>query len=462
MTTVTSVSSHPDLRESLTKVLRELKQEAVGGIVTTEAFERATAPLRLDTESQKRVIDVLSQLGLLVRPPGREASSLRGEEMAAQDPERLEHVLPLVARCAVDNAVPADRLRRIGVLAGLDPAEMSALPEAVRKAGYEIVEAEPSVKVWPDVADAKAPRQADKPGNPPDLDAAVAAARRLLASDRRRQRPDRRLLSAEEEVGLGVLLRGGNDQLDVEPADSLFAELPADNERRRARDALVLHNQRLVHSNVRGYLDRGLEYDDLAQHGMLGLMHAACKFDGTQGYKFSTYATWWIRQALSQAVADEGATIRIPVHMHETMRKVAATETRLRAENRPATAVDVALACGLDVPTIDKVRRLSRVTDSLDRVILDGMSLGEVLSAVDPAPSPEQVLRHKFSRQVVEGLLRVLPDREADILRRRIGLVDGDVQTLDEVGSHYGVTRERIRQLESRALKRLREGSSSG
>ncbi|WP_433496730.1 sigma-70 family RNA polymerase sigma factor [Sphaerimonospora sp. CA-214678] len=212
-----------------------------------------------------------------------------------------------------------------------------------------------------------------------------------------------------------------------------------------------------MYSIILGYLGQGLEEEDLLQHGILGLIHAARKFDPLKGNKFSTYATWWIRQSITRAIADEGAAIRIPVHMHERIRKVAAAESALRQAGKPATAVDVALATGLDVRAVDEVRVLSKVTDSLDRIVGDGANLGDFLSLPDPTPGPEERLQEMLSEQAVEEWLAPLPDKEADILRRHLGLNGDEPQTLEQIGRHYGVTRERIRQLEVRALAQIRE-----
>ncbi|WP_346018839.1 sigma-70 family RNA polymerase sigma factor [Streptosporangium nondiastaticum] len=366
----------------------------------------------------------------------------------------MRQTVDLVKQCAADGTVTRDVLDRVAVMAGLTDEELLMLPHTVLDEGILIV----------DVAANSSPSEA--PGDPAaipsavlDLEAAAAAAWQVMERDRTQPHPEGRLLTAEQEVGLWFLLRGGHDHLDEEPDDAAFASIPVDDPRRRARDAFVLHNLRLIHSLVPGWCDQGLEYEDLVQHGVLGLMHAVCKFDGRRGLKFSTYATWWIRQSLSRAVADTGAAIRIPVHLHDSMRKVSATESRLRREGRPCSAVDVAMACGLAVPEVDKVRKLSRVTDSCDRVVRDGVALGELLRG-NSVPGPEDVLRHKWSREVVECLLGDLSPREADVLRRRIGLVDGEIETLDRIGVIYNVTRERVRQLEVRALKRIRQQSA--
>ncbi|MER5650680.1 sigma-70 family RNA polymerase sigma factor [Streptosporangium sp. NPDC002524] len=375
-------------------------------------------------------------------------------EVSATSAKRLEQTLDLVKQCAADRTVTRDVLDQVAVMAGLTDEELSMLPQTVLSDGILIIEA---------AVGSSPAEEAREPATAPpavlDLEAAAAAAWRVMERDRTQLHPERRLLTAEQEVGLWFLLRGGHERLEEEPDDAVFARIPVDDPRRRARDAFVLHNLRLVHSLVPGWCDQGLDYEDLFQHGVLGLMHAVCKFDGRRGLKFSTYATWWIRQSLSRAVADTGAAIRIPVHLHDSMRKVSATESRLRREGRKSSAVDVAMTCGLTVPEVEKIRKLSRVTDSCDRVVRDGVALGELLRG-NSVLGPEDVLRHKWSREAIECLLVELPPREADVLRRRIGLVDGDIETLDRIGVSYNVTRERIRQLEVRALKHIRQQHS--
>ncbi|WNZ07460.1 sigma-70 family RNA polymerase sigma factor [Streptomyces sp. 11x1] len=287
-------------------------------------------------------------------------------------------------------------------------------------------------------------------------DAAVAAAMAVLQEDRFCRRPGDRLLKAEAEVGLAVLLRGGAEHVDQEPQDEELSGLPSDDIRVRARDCLVLHNQRLVHSLIRSYLEQGLEYEDLVQHGVLGLMRAARKFDPAKGYKFSTYATWWVRQSVSRAIADEGALIRVPVHMHEQMRKVAAAERALAAQGRPAGVVDVAVRCDMAVDKVEEIRKLTRRTDSLDRVIGDGATLGDFVGESQALPSVENDVVHALLMEDVMAVVDTFSERSARILVRRLGLDGDEPSTLDELGREFGVTRERIRQLENKARPEFR------
>ncbi|MEO3875910.1 sigma-70 family RNA polymerase sigma factor [Nonomuraea sp. B12E4] len=443
-------SGESGLYHAVADVLQQLRSAAVNGVVSARVFEDATEQMRLTPEARKRVIKALAEMGLRIvihKPTATDALT-----------DRLTHALALVRRHIPTAPVTREQLSRFGRLAGLDTSEVVSLAEHAMKAGITVL-AEKSTTSRSEPASTS--RREPEPGPEPrrstrDFPSAVAAARHLIKDDRFRVDPSKRLLSATEELGLSILLRGGVDRVDVEPTDEELSALPADDIRRIARDTFVLHNTRLVYSILLGYLGQGLEEEDLAQHGTLGLIHAVRKFDPRMGHKFSTYATWWIRQSITRAIADEGAAIRIPVHMHEKMRKVAATESALRQAGKSSTAVDVALATGLDIRTVDEVRALSKVTDSLDRIVGDGVHLGELLSLLDPTPGPEKMLEEMISEQAVEEWLAPLSDKEADILRRHLGLDGDEPQTLDQIGSHYGVTRERIRQLEVKALEQIR------
>ncbi|MCT9008285.1 sigma-70 family RNA polymerase sigma factor [Streptomyces rhizosphaerihabitans] len=294
-------------------------------------------------------------------------------------------------------------------------------------------------------------------GDVGDLTAAVAAAMAVLESDRVRRRPDMHLLTAEAEVGLAVLVRGGPDHVAEEADDETLRGLPADDLRIRARDCFVLHNQRLVHKMVPRYLDQGLDYDDLFQHGALGLMRAARKFDPAKGFKFSTYATWWVRQSIARGIADDGATIRIPVHMHEQVRKVALAERTLSMQGRPAGVADVAVFCDMTMKKVEEARKLSRRTDSLDRVVGDGVTLGDFIGRTNPLPPVDRGVLDAWLLEQALAIVDTFTEREARILVRRLGLDRDEPSTLDELGREFGVTRERIRQIETKTLVAFRE-----
>ncbi|MFF7309242.1 sigma-70 family RNA polymerase sigma factor [Streptomyces sp. NPDC008137] len=285
---------------------------------------------------------------------------------------------------------------------------------------------------------------------------AVRAARAVLEDDRWRRNPGKAILTADEEVGLAVLLRDGADLLgrDV-PAEEIKA-LPRDGERWRAYECLVLHNQRLVWKIALGYQGRGLDVDDLVQHGTIGLMRAVRKFDVGKGFKLSTYATWWIRQAITRAIADEGTMIRIPVHMHEKVSKVAVAERKLLGEGRPRTIDNVAYVSGLTFAEVEEVRRISRPTDSLDRIIGDDAALGDLIIGPSRLPTPAEVVVRKEHLACLRHVLEHLTERERHVVVRRTGLDGDEPDTLEDIGAVFGVTRERIRQIESKVKWKFR------
>jgi RNA polymerase primary sigma factor len=251
-----------------------------------------------------------------------------------------------------------------------------------------------------------------------------------------------RLLTAEEEVDLAQKIAEG----DIE-----------------ARNTLVEANLRLVVSIAKRYVGRGMQFLDLIQEGNLGLIKAVDKFDYTKGFKFSTYATWWIRQAITRAIADQARTIRIPVHMVETINKVKKTNSQLLHENgRDPTAEEIAEK--LDMP-VEKVREILRVAQepvSLETPIgeEEDSHLGDFIPDED-ALSPADAAAMTFLRSKVNEVLETLTAREAEVLRLRFGLRDGTPHTLEDVGKEFNVTRERIRQIEAKALRKLRHPSRS-
>ncbi|MFE9097213.1 sigma-70 family RNA polymerase sigma factor [Streptomyces sp. NPDC007264] len=357
----------------------------------------------------------------------------------------------------VDGYVTSQALDGVIRLAGLTAREADELRSGARVRDAETRAEEPTAKVVSSLPEGG--RGAAEQGVPPETGEfadAVAAAMSVLRVDRVQPRPDSRLLSAEAEVGLAVLVRGGADRVAQEPEEAELCALPPGDLRIRARDCLVLHNLRLVHSLARSYLEQGLDYEDLFQVGVLGLMRAARKFDPTMGNKFSTYATWWVRQQLARAIADEGALIRIPVHMHEQMRKVAAAERALASQGRLASATDVAVRCDMTLQRVEEIRKLSRRTDSLDRVIGDGTTLGDFIGESHAQPSVEQDVVNTLLLEDAMAVLDTFSERDARVLVRRLGLDGDEPSTLDELGREFGVTRERIRQVESKALSAFR------
>jgi RNA polymerase primary sigma factor len=227
---------------------------------------------------------------------------------------------------------------------------------------------------------------------------------------------------------------------------------------RRARDQLIKANTRLVISVAKRYAGKGVPFPDLIQEGNLGLMRAVSKFDYQRGYKFSTYATWWIRQAITRALADQGRTIRLPVHMSDRLRKLFRTAQELEQQlGRPPSPQEIAAHMNLSLGRVLWMLRVSADTLSLQKPVGDDedSELGHFVEDTDTPPPAETASNHVL-REKIEQLLDTLTPRQARVLRLRFGLADGHAYTLEEVGHKFGVTRERVRQIEAQALCRLR------
>ncbi|MHB9757453.1 sigma-70 family RNA polymerase sigma factor [Streptomyces sp. BYX5S] len=495
----------------MAELLAGLRRSAVGGVVPETVFRVRARALGLGEREQDRLRAELGKMGLPVRQIAVHAEDdpQVGRTVAQRSEENVRTVEMVPFRDAVvrqllaryrdsEGYATARALDGVARLCGLSPREATELRRAVRvrdggaadvpvqdagpgraadaqgngtgavpaaKVKASAVGASAVGEVKPrgvldpagTVPVAAAPVSADgiRPGA--TLDAAVAAAHAVMEEDRFRKDLGTILLKAEEEVGLAVLVRGGPRLIGQEPDAKELASLERDHVRARAQQCLVLHNQRLVHKVAQPYQGQGLDYEDLIQHGMLGLMRAVVKFDASKGFKFSTYATWWIRQAITRSIADYGSLIRIPVHMHEQMRKVANAERTLIGQGKRAGVVEVAVFCDMSVGRVEEIRRLSQRTDSLDRVIRDGVTLGDFLGQERPAAAPDALV---MSAMVMDQVMDIIDDnfslRDARVLVRRLGLDGDEPSTLDELGKEFGVTRERIRQVESKARSRFR------
>jgi RNA polymerase primary sigma factor len=351
--------------------------------------------------------------------------------------------------------LPAQAVAAEATAAGLTPESIDDIVRRLAEAGVEVVADEPTAEDL--AAEAAEEEQAS-------LDDAGPAASADLVRVYLREIGRVALLTAADEVDLAKRVEAGvfaAEKLDHE--SNLSAPLRRDllaivGDGQRAKQRLIEANLRLVVSIAKRYSGRGLPFLDLIQEGNLGLIRAVEKFDYTRGFKFSTYASWWIRQAVSRAVADQARTIRIPVHMVETVNRILRAQRMLvQTLGRDPSAAEIAERVDLPAERVAEIKRLAMEPVSLHSPVgeEEGSELGDLIEDSESIPPPELVAGGLLQSHV-DAVLSHLGEREREVVRMRYGLTDGEPRTLEEVGRAFGVTRERVRQIEAKSLAKLR------
>jgi RNA polymerase primary sigma factor len=351
--------------------------------------------------------------------------------------------------------VPAQAVATEANASGLAPENVDDIVRQLADSGVEVVVDEPTeTELQHEVVDTELPSLDEVgPGTSTDL---VRVYLREIG-----RVP---LLTAAQEVDLARRVEAGVFAaerlcLDEHLPRPLITDLIAiADDGHRAKLQIIEANLRLVVSIAKRYAGRGLPFLDLIQEGNLGLIRAVEKFDYTKGYKFSTYASWWIRQAVSRAVADQARTIRIPVHMVETVNRILRTQrTMVQTLGREPTAAEIAERVDLPADRVAEIRRLAMEPVSLHSPVgeEDGSELGDLIEDAEAVPPADLVSAGMLQTHLAE-VLNSLGDREREVVRMRYGLVDGEPRTLEEVGRAFGVTRERVRQIEAKSLAKLR------
>jgi RNA polymerase primary sigma factor len=358
--------------------------------------------------------------------------------------------------------LPAQTVAAAATESGLAPENIDAIVRGLAESGVEVVSEEPSVE---ELKAEEIEEADDDPG--PSLDDAGPSASADLVRVYLREIGRVSLLTAADEVDLAKRVEAGvfaAERLEQLERDSaLSAELRRDllavvGDGQRAKQRLIESNLRLVVSIAKRYAGRGLPFLDLIQEGNLGLIRAVEKFDYTRGFKFSTYASWWIRQAVSRAVADQARTIRIPVHMVETVNRILRAQRLLvQSLGRDPTAAEIAVQVDMPAERVEEIKRLAMEPVSLHSPVgeEEGSELGDLIEDSESVP-PAELVSAGLLASHVEAVLTHLGDREREVVRMRYGLTDGEPRTLEEVGRAFGVTRERVRQIEAKSLAKLR------
>ena len=321
----------------------------------------------------------------------------------------------------------------------LDADALDKIYETMEAMGVEIVDAYPDTDDFEDFEDVETLETSE------DMESALASEG----------------LAIEDHVRMYLKEIGKVPLLETDKEIELSQKMLEGDE--KAKEMLVEANLRLVVSIAKRYMGRGMYFLDLIQEGNLGLMKAVEKFDYTKGYKFSTYATWWIRQAITRAIADQARTIRIPVHMVETIHKVQrASRQILQEKGHDASPEEISDMIGMPVDKVRDILKVAQEPVSLETPIgeEEDSHLGDFIPD-DEAPAPDDAVSFTMFREQLDEVLNTLTAREKSVLKLRFGLEDGRTRTLEEVGKEFNITRERIRQIEAKALRKLRHPSRS-
>jgi RNA polymerase primary sigma factor len=400
---------------------------------------------------------------------GNEAPQSPAGTMTEVSPSQVE-VESIIQQAQSEGSITAaDLAERLSVL-DLNADDTDAVYQRLVELGVEVVEdesiveeQEPPEEAVPDVEDerVRARKEVDQALKAPTNDPV-----RMYLKEIGRVA----LLTAQEEVSLAKRIEAGLEaEQELSSQSTALSEDAAHDLVWRNHDGavakrhLVEANLRLVVSIAKRYVGRGMAFLDLIQEGNLGLIRAVEKFDYTKGYKFSTYATWWIRQAITRAIADQARTIRIPVHMVETINKLARIQRQLLQDlGREPTAEEIATQMELPSEKVREIQKISQEPVSLETPIgeEEDSHLGDFIEDSE-AVVPLERASFKLLQEQLESVLHTLSQREKEVIRLRFGLVDGQPRTLEEVGKKFGVTRERIRQIESKTLSKLRHPSRS-
>jgi RNA polymerase primary sigma factor len=363
--------------------------------------------------------------------------------------------------------IPAQAVAAAANASGLAPENVDEIVRGLAESGVEVVSDEPSPE------ELKAEEvEVEVEEIVPSLDDAGPSASADLVRVYLREIGRVSLLTAADEVDLAKRVEAGvfaAERLEhLEPVDGTDTSTSGAALRRdllavvldgqKAKQRLIESNLRLVVSIAKRYAGRGLPFLDLIQEGNLGLIRAVEKFDYTRGFKFSTYASWWIRQAVSRAVADQARTIRIPVHMVETVNRILRAQRLLvQTLGRDPTAAEIAVQVDMPTARVEEIKRLAMEPVSLHSPVgeEEGSELGDLIEDSESVP-PAELVSAGLLASHVEAVLTHLGDREREVVRMRYGLTDGEPRTLEEVGRAFGVTRERVRQIEAKSLAKLR------